>query len=136
MQVGGHYAAIVEHAGLCYLSGQVPRVGAAIVVQGRVGVDVALAEAQHAAQISVMRCLALLQQQLGSLDRVERILKMTVHVQCAPGFTQLSEVSDGASDLLADILGQQAIHSRTSVGVYALPKNAALEIDMIASVLG
>jgi enamine deaminase RidA (YjgF/YER057c/UK114 family) len=134
IKVGGHYAPVVEHGGLCYISGQVPRVGDEIVIMGRVGQDVSLARAQAAAQVSVMRCLALLAQQWGSLDRVGRILRLTVYVQCAENFTQLSEVSDGASDLLEEILGESAVHSRTSVGVYALPKNAAVEIDMIAAV--
>ena len=133
IKVGGHYAPLVQHGALCYLSGQVPRVGDTVVITGRVGADVSLVQAQTAAQISVMRCLALLRQQLGSLDAIDRILRVTVFVQCAESFTQHSEVADGASDLLVEILGDSAVHSRTSVGVYALPKNAAVEIDMIAA---
>jgi enamine deaminase RidA (YjgF/YER057c/UK114 family) len=134
IKVGGHYAPLVQHGDLCYLSGQVPRVGDAVVVTGRVGLDVSLAQGQAAAQIGVMRCLALLRQQLGSLDAIDRILRVTVFVQCTAHFTQHSEVADGASDLLVEILGDSAVHSRTSVGVYALPKNAAVELDMIAAV--
>lgn len=133
LQVGGHYTPIVQHGTTLYISGQVPRVGQTVVVTGRVGADVTLALAQTAAQIGVMRCLALLRQTLGSLDQIERVLRLTVYVQCSPDFIQQSEVADGASDLLHEILGEAGVHTRTSVGVYQLPKNAAVELDLIAA---
>ena len=103
------------------------------MVSGRVGEDVPLERAQLAAKISAMRALALLRQALGSLDRVERILRITVFVQCAQTFTQQSEVADGASEILFRVLGDAGVHSRTSVGVCQLPKNAPVEIDLIAA---
>ena len=109
-----------------------PRVGDAVLVTGRVGADVTLARAQLATQICAMRALALLQRQLGSLDRVARVLRLTVYVQCSDDFTQHSEVADGASDLLFEVLGEAGRHTRTSVGVYQLPKNASAELDLIA----
>ena len=81
-----------------------------------------------------MRALTLLRQELGSLDAIARILRINVYVQSGEDFTQQSEVADGASDLLFDILGEAGAHTRTSVGVYQLPKNATVELDVVATV--
>jgi enamine deaminase RidA (YjgF/YER057c/UK114 family) len=81
-----------------------------------------------------MRALALLQREMGTLDKVAAILRITVYVQCADHFTQQSEVADGASELLYRILGEAGAHTRTSVGVFQLPKNATVELDLVAAV--
>ena len=114
-----------------YVSGQVPRVGDKIVCVGRVGADVTLAQAQAASKICVMRALALLERSLGSLDHVAQVARMTVFVNSAESFTQQSEVADGASQALTAVLGDAGRHTRTSVGVAQLPKNAAVEVDLI-----
>jgi len=116
-----------------YISGQVPRVGTTVQVTGRVGAGTSLEQARTGARISVLRALALLQQQLGSLDRIQQVLRVTVYVQCADDFTQHSEVADAASDLLVEVLGPAGRHTRTSVGVLQLPKNASVEIDLVAA---
>lgn len=133
IKIGGTYVSVVQHGDQVFVSGQIPRVGDAVVVKGRVGADVTLAGAQTAAKICTMRALALLAQHLGSLDAIEQILRVTVFVQSAEGFTQQSEVADGATDVLHAILGEAGRPTRTSVGVYQLPKNAAVEIDLIAA---
>ncbi len=133
LQTGGNYTAVVRHGGQVFVSGQVPRVGSEIVVTGRVGSEVTLERAQFAAKVCVMRALALLRQNPGSLDAVSRVLRVTVFVQVADGFTQLSEVADGASELLFRVLGEAGVHTRSSVGVAQLPKNAAVELDLIAA---
>jgi enamine deaminase RidA (YjgF/YER057c/UK114 family) len=134
IKIGGNYTPVVIHGGQVYVSGQVPRVDGEIVVTGRVGADVTLERAQLAAKVCVMRALALLRQSPGSLDAVSRVLRMTVFVQVADGYTQMSEVADGASDVLFRVLGDAGVHTRTSVGVAQLPKNAAVELDLIAAV--
>jgi enamine deaminase RidA (YjgF/YER057c/UK114 family) len=133
IKIGGNYVALVRDSDTIYISGQVPRVGNDVVVTGRVGATVDLAGAQLAAKICVMRALALLQRSLGTLDNVRAILRITVFMQCTPEFTQQSEVADGASELLFSILGDAGAHTRTSVGVQQLPKNASVEIDLIAT---
>ncbi len=135
IKIGGHYVPLVQHGHELYISGQVPRVGDVVVVTGRAGAQVDLTQAQLAAKVCTMRALALLQRKLGSLDRIQRILRITVMIQCTEHFTLHSEVADGASDLLYSILGEAGAHSRTSVGVYQLPKNATVELDMIATCL-
>jgi len=134
IKIGGNYVSVVRHGDLAFVSGQVPRVGSEVVVTGSVGAEVSVARAQLAAKICTMRALALLRQELGSLESISRILRVTVFVQSAPGFTQQSEVADGASEVLYSILGAAGVHTRTSVGVTQLPKNAAVELDLIAAV--
>ena len=131
-KVGGNYTPLVRDGNHLYISGQIPRVGDAIVLPGRVGDTLTLAQAQIAAGISALRCLGLLKQALGSLDQVKAILRITVYVRSAEDFDQQSEVANGASDLLHEILGAAGVHTRTSIGVMQLPKSAAVEIDMIA----
>ena len=133
MKIGGNYAPLVRNGKEAYISGQIPRVGNTVVATGRVGADIDLDEGQRAAKICAMRALAILRQSLGGLDQVRRILRITVYVQSAPGFTQQSEVADGASEVLHSVFAAAGGHTRTSVGVYQLPKNAAVEIDMIVA---
>lgn len=134
IRIGGNYVPLLRDGHIVYLSGQVPRVGTEVVVTGRAGADVALIEAQRAAKICVLRALALLQRELGSLEPLRQILRLTVYVQCTQEFTQQSEVADGASELLFAILGAAGAHTRTAVGVLQLPKNATVELDLIAAV--
>jgi len=129
---GGNYEPLVRVGDTIYVSGQVPRVGDVVVVTGRAGADVPLEQAQIAARICAMRALALLQRSLGSLDRIRALPKVNVYVQCANGFIQQSEVADAASELLLAVLGAAGAHARTSVGVFQLPKNAAVELDLVA----
>jgi len=135
IKIGGNYVPLVRDGHHLYVSGQIPRVGNTVIVTGEVGAEVSLIDAQKAAKVCVMRGLALLQRALGSLDHIQSVPRITVYVQSAPNFTQQSEVADGASEVLFQVLGAQAgAHSRTSVGVMQLPKIAAVEIDLIASV--
>ena len=130
---GANYEAAIEHDNQMYVSGMIPRVQGAIAVTGRIGQETSLEDGRRAARICVLRATALLRQLLGNLDRVEKILKLTVYVQSAADFTQQSEVADAASDLLYTIFAPSGGHARTSVGVYQLPKNASVEIDMIVA---
>jgi len=133
LKIGGNYVPLVRDGNVLYVSGQVPRVGTTVVVTGRVGTEVTLPQAQLAAKVCAMRALAVLRSELGSLDNVRQILRVTVYTQSAVDFTQQSEVADGASELLHFVLGEAGKHTRTSVGVFQLPKNASVELDLIAS---
>lgn len=132
IKIGGNYVPLVRHEDQIYISGQIPRVGDTVVVTGRAGADVTLEQAQLGAKISALRAIALLQRSLGSLDKVRRVPRMTLFVQCTDSFTQQSEVADGASELLFFVFGEAGAHTRSSVGVYQLPKNATVEMDLIA----
>ena len=130
---GGHYAPLVRHHDELYISGMVPRMNGKIQYPGRVGLELSLSDAQAAASISAMRGLALIVDAIGSLDRIKSLVRVTVYVKSTADFVDLSEVANGASDVFSHVLGDAGKHTRTTVGVYQLPKNAAVEVDMIAA---
>ncbi|WP_433738770.1 RidA family protein [Pseudomonas putida] len=131
--VGGHYAPLIRHHDELYISGLVPRVDGKILYPGRVGLDLSLADAQAAASISALRGLALIVDAIGSLDKIKALIRVSVYVKSTADFVDLSEVANGASDVFSHVLGDAGKHTRTTVGVYQLPKNAAVEVDMIAA---
>ena len=134
IKIGGNYSPVVRDGQELFVSGQIPRVGDEVLYVGTVGAGIDLASARTAAAVCAMRALAFVQRAAGSLDAVRAIARITVYVRSAPDFTQQSEVADGASDLIARVLGPVGAHSRTSVGVLQLPKGAAVELDLIARV--
>jgi enamine deaminase RidA (YjgF/YER057c/UK114 family) len=134
LRIGGDYVSVVRDGSVAYVSGQVPRVGETVRVTGRVGETTSLADARRGAQISAIRALLLLRDSFGSLDAIRQVLKVGVFVQCAASFTQQSEVADAASALLKSVLGDAGAHTRTSVGVYQLPKDASVEVDMVVGI--
>ncbi len=129
LQIGGLYAPAVRAGDRLNVSGQVPRVGSRVVCMGRVGAEVSLEDAQQAARICAARALIIAWQMAGTLHAL-RPLKMGVYVQCSEEFTQISEVGDGASQLLVDVFGPGQLPARTSVGVFRLPKGAAVEVEL------
>lgn len=134
IKIGGNYSPVVRDGQQLFVSGQIPRVGDEVLYVGTVGAGIDLASARPAAAICAMRALAFVQRAAGSLDAVRAVARITVYVRSAPDFTQQSEVADGASDLIARVLGPVGAHTRTSVGVLQLPKGAAVELDLIARV--
>jgi len=133
IRIGGNYVSAVRNGNDLYISGQIPRVNDTVMVTGRVGEAVTLEQAQYAAKLCTMRALAVLIQQTGSLDHVKKVLRINVFVNSAADFTQQSEVADGASEVLYAVLGDAGAHTRTSVGVYQLPKGASVEVDMLVA---
>ena len=133
---GGAYTPVVVHGGVAYVSAQLPRQDGEVKFIGKVGAEIDLAGAREAARLSAMQCLAALDAALGGLDRVERLLKVSAYVAAAPGFTQISAVTDGASECFAAVLGERGLHARTSLGVAELPRGAAVEVEVIAAVRG
>ncbi len=104
------------------------------VVRGKVGLDLDLDQARRAARLTALSILATLQQDLGDLDRVRRIVKVFGMVNAAPGFDQMPAVIDGCSDLLIDVFGDAGRHTRSAVGMAELPFGIAVEIELIAEI--
>jgi enamine deaminase RidA (YjgF/YER057c/UK114 family) len=131
---GARYAAVVVHDGLAWVSGQLPREGDRVVVAGKLGRDVDIPAAQAGARVALLRAFAALRDEVGDLDRVRQILRMTVYVNSTEDFTQHSAVADGASTLIYELFGPAlGHHARTSVGVAQLPRNGCVEIDLVAA---
>ena len=127
------YLPVVVENGIAYVSGQLPFVDGAIVT-GTLGKDVGLERAQKAARACGLMVLAQLRAELGSLDRVQRIVKLGGFVASTPDFTDQHKVVNGASDLMAEVFGDAGRHARAAVGVPALPLGAAVEVDAIVAV--
>lgn len=128
------YVPVVVHQRVAYVSGQLPRRDGELIHSGKVGEHVTLEQAQEAAKVCILNGLASLKHELGSLDRIERILKITGFVNSASGFTKQPVVMNAASELLVEIFGDMGRHSRSAVGVAELPSNAPVEIEMLVSV--
>jgi enamine deaminase RidA (YjgF/YER057c/UK114 family) len=127
------YVPTVEVNGLLHISGQLPFRDGAVMV-GRVGEDRDLAFGQQAARACALMLLAQMKNALGSLDRVERIVRLGVFVSSDPRFTDQPKVGNGASELMVEIFGEAGRHARAAVGVPVLPLGAAVEIDAIVAV--
>lgn len=127
------YVPTIEHGGLLYLSGQLPfRDGQ--VITGRCGDDADEATARDAAERCGLMILAQIEAALGSLDRVERIVRLGVFVSSAPTFTAQPQVANGASELMQAVFGDAGRHARSAVGVPVLPLNALVEVDAIVAI--
>jgi enamine deaminase RidA (YjgF/YER057c/UK114 family) len=128
----GQYAGAVRTGNLIFVSGAGPVGGSKGLIAGKVGADLGLETAQEAARLCVLACLSALQEELGDLDRVARIVKLVGFVNSAAGFNQQHVVMDGASSLLVSLFGDRGAHARSSVGVAELPMNIAVEVELIA----
>ena len=131
---GGNYVPVIIQNGFAFVSGQLPRRGDELFARGKLGAEISIETGQKAAALSAELCIAALVEAIGSLDRIEAIVRVTGYVASAPGFSQHAQVLNGASDRLIELLGERGRHSRTSVGVAELPRGAPVEIDMIAAV--
>jgi len=126
----GKYAGAARSGNLVFVSGAGP-IGPDGIVSGKVGADIDIPAAQEAARLCVINCLSALQEEIGDLDNVGRIVKLLGFVNSAPGFNQQHVVMDGASGLLLDLFGERGRHARSSVGMAELPMNIAVEVEMI-----
>lgn len=125
------YQAVVVDDDYAWVSGQIPRQGADVMMTGKVGATVSLEMAQAAARACVLQGLSQLRQALGGWGRVQRVVKVTGFVASAEGFTQQPQVIDAASRLLADVLGDAGRHARSAIGVAELPRGVPVEIEMV-----
>lgn len=127
------YVPTVTAGGLMHVSGQLPFKDG-VVMTGRLGEDRDLAYGQEAAERCGLMVVAQIEKALGGFDRVERIVKLGVFVNSAPGFTDQPQVANGASELMEKLFGEAGRHARAAVGVAVLPRGAAVEIDAIVAV--
>ncbi|VWX53110.1 RidA family protein [Novosphingobium sp. 9U] len=127
------YVPVVIAGGLAHVSGQLPFVEGKLVT-GRLGEDVSLEQGVLAAQACGVMILAQLKKALGSLDRVDQVVKLGGFVNSTGSFTDQPKVINGASELMAAVFGDAGQHARSAVSVPSLPLGAAVEVDAIVSV--
>jgi enamine deaminase RidA (YjgF/YER057c/UK114 family) len=126
------YIPVTVAGGLAFTAGQVPLENGQPMATGRLGDDFSVDEGAVLARRCALQALAALRAELGSLDRVKRIAKVTVFVASAQSFTEQPKVANGASDLLVEVFGDAGKHARSAVGTAVLPLNAPVEVELIA----
>jgi enamine deaminase RidA (YjgF/YER057c/UK114 family) len=128
------YVPVVRAGDLLFLSGVLPMRDGQLAFSGKLGRDLTVEQGMEAARLAILNALAIARQELGTLDRIMRVVKVIGHVASAEGFVQQPQVLNGASDLLVSIFGAAGRHARVAVGAAELPRGAPVEIEVILSV--
>ncbi len=128
----GSYAPAVRANHMVYVAGQGAFRGGEVLHPGLVERDVSIPQAQEAAQLATFQALSAVQSLIGTIDRIERIVRVQVFVASSPGFTQQHVVANGATEPLVAIFGEPGRPSRVAVGVPALPLNVPVEVELWA----
>ena len=127
----GSYIPVVTTGNLAFVSGQIPMKEGKVVFEGKVPENQSVDSARDAAKICIINGLAQLKANLGSLDKITKFVRISGFVNSNSNFTEQPKVINAASDLLVEVFGDIAKHSRIAVGVASLPLNSTVEIDMI-----
>jgi len=127
----GSYIPVVTSNNLAFVSGQIPMEGGQMKYQGKVQNEQSIQNAQNAAKLCIINALSQLNAYFGTLEHIEKIIRVSGFVNSEEGFTEHPKVINAASELLVDIFGEKGKHSRIAIGVSSLPLNATVEIDMI-----
>ena len=127
------YSAVVIDNGLAWVSGQLPWLDGSnsLVYSGRLGEHVSVTEGKSCARACILNGLAVLEETSGSLDHIERVIKLVGYVASAKDFHEQPAVIDAASNLLVEIFGDAGTHARSAVGVAQLPRGAPVEIELV-----
>ncbi|MDF0644517.1 MAG: RidA family protein [Nitrospira sp.] len=128
------YVSAVRAGDLLFLSGVLPMHQGQLAWSGKLGRELRVEQGAEAARTALLNALAIVKQELGSLDRIVRVVKVVGYVASADGFTDQPQVLNGASDLLVAIFGEKGRHARVAVGAMELPRGAAIEIELIIQV--
>lgn len=129
-----NYLPAVSSGNLLFLSGILPMRDGKLAYEGKLGSAVSIDEGYEAAKTAAIAALASVKNQLGSLDKVARIVRMCGHVASAPGFTQQARVINGASDFFVEVFGDIGRHARLALGAAELPLNAPIELELIIEI--
>ncbi|MDF2459657.1 MAG: uncharacterized protein K0S79_2073 [Nitrospira sp.] len=128
------YVPAVRTGNLLFLSGVLPMRNGQLAFTGKLGRELTVLQGIEAAKVAILNALAIAKQELGSLDRITRVVKVVGHVASADGFVEQPQVLNGASDLLVAIFGDAGRHARVATGAAELPRRAAVEIEVILAV--
>jgi enamine deaminase RidA (YjgF/YER057c/UK114 family) len=128
------YVPVVVSNGFAFVSGQVAMEEGKPIYRGRLGAEVSLEDGAAAARRCALQALAALRAELGSLDRIARIVKLTVWVASTEDFTDQPKVGNGASDVLGEIFGDAGKHARAAVAAPVLPLGVPVEVEVLAEV--
>ncbi|MEF8726351.1 MAG: RidA family protein [Candidatus Bipolaricaulota bacterium] len=130
----GSYIPARRAGDLVFCSGQGPLKDDEFLHLGKVGSDLTVEEGYEAAKVCAINCLAEVKSEVGSLNKVDKIIKVRGFVSSAPGFDKQPDVVNGASDLLQKIFGENGKHARAALGTSDLPGNIPVEVEMVVKV--
>jgi enamine deaminase RidA (YjgF/YER057c/UK114 family) len=128
------YIPAIRTGNLVFTAGQLPMRDGSLAYKGKLGKELSEEAGKKAAQICALNCLSVIKGEIGDLNKIAKIIKLTVFVSSAEGFINHPQVANGASDLIKEIFGENGKHVRSAVGVAELPLNAPVEIEMIVEV--
>ena len=128
------YIPALQVGNLVMTSGQVPISAGVVKYQGKLGKDLSEDLGREAARLCAINCLSAVKSVIGNLEKINRILKLTVFINSAEGFTAQPKVANGASEFIGEIFGEAGNHVRSAVGVSELPLNSAVEIEMMVEI--
>lgn len=131
----GSYIPVVKTGNMVFVSGQIPMKDGQVQFKGQVPTSISVEEAQSAARLCIINVLAQLKSELGTLDKISKIVRVSGFVNSSQEFYEHPKIINAASDLLFEIFGEKGKHTRIAVGVASLPLNSAVEIDLIAEVI-
>ena len=129
-----NYVNVVRVGNLLYLAGKGPTKPDGTNITGKVGKDLTIEQGYDAAKLVAINHLAVLKAELGDLGKVKRIVKVLGMVNCTEDFKDQPKVINGYSDLMVAVFGDKGKHARSAVGMYALPMNIAVEVEVIVEV--
>ncbi len=129
-----NYVNAVRVGNLLYLAGKGPTKADGTNVTGKVGKDLTIEQGYEAARLVAVNHLSVIKAELGSLNKVKRIIKVLGMVNCTENFIDQPKVINGYSDLMVEIFGEKGKHARSAVGMYVLPMNIAVEVEVIVEV--
>eukprot|EP00826_Nyctotherus_ovalis_P007633 TRINITY_DN11938_c0_g1_i2.p1 TRINITY_DN11938_c0_g1~~TRINITY_DN11938_c0_g1_i2.p1 ORF type:complete len:152 (-),score=53.17 TRINITY_DN11938_c0_g1_i2:133-588(-) len=130
----GSYVSVKKVGNLIFTAGQIPVEDGKPIALGKVGKEVTIEKAQECAQLAAFNSLGALKTVLNDLSKVDEVVKVTVFVNSAAGFTNQPAVANGASDFYVKVFGEKGKHARSAVGVAELPLNVPVEVEAIISV--
>ena len=128
----GSYMPVVVTNNLAFVAGQIPLEGGKLIFKGKVGKDLSVEAGQQAARLCAINALSQLKSALGTLDRVNRVVKLSGYINCEADFVDHSKVVNGASDLMVQVFGEKGRHARAAVGTSSLPLGSAVEVELVA----
>jgi enamine deaminase RidA (YjgF/YER057c/UK114 family) len=126
-----NYVPALQAGNLLFISGQIAKAADGTVITGAVGTDLTVEDGQKAAQLCALNILSQAKAALGSLDRIQQVVRLTGYVNSGAVFSDHPKVVNGASDLMVQVLGDRGRHTRAAVGASGLPANTAVEVDAI-----
>jgi enamine deaminase RidA (YjgF/YER057c/UK114 family) len=128
------YIPAVRTGNLLFVAGQGPVLSGQMQYKGKVGKELTLEQGYEAAKICALNCLSIVKDEIGSLDKVNKIVKVVGYVASAPGFNDQPKVINGASEFLVELFGEKGKHARVAVGTNELPLDIPVEVEIIVEI--